>query len=94
MSLEDRVPYFCPNIIQEKDKDGNLVERKCGKILRPFDVKAWEKTGLCLDCLSDLEDHIKITNAPELNEEYKKKILEAYTEIQRENEGKGFQVYK
>lgn len=93
MSLE-KVPYFCPNIVKEKDKDGNLIERKCGKILRPFDVFMWERVGLCLDCASDLETHIKASGAPELSEEYKNKVLSAFDEIRKEKEGKGFQIYK
>jgi len=91
MSIE-KIPYFCGHIKESGEK--------CGKILRPFDVKMWEKTselacgGLCLDCASDLETHIKITGAPELNEDVKKKILSAYEEIMKENEGKDFQAYK
>jgi hypothetical protein len=81
----DKVPYFCPNL-----KNGE----KCGKILRPFDVFMWERLGICLDCASDLETHIVASGAPELSEEYKKKVLCAFEEIRKENEGKGFQIYK
>ena len=94
MSIE-KIPYFCPRITQDRDKkNGDVIEHKCGKIMRPFDVFAFEKVGMCLDCLTDVETHIRITGAPELNEEYKKLILGAYEEIMKENEGKDFQQYK
>ncbi len=85
MALE-KVPYFCPNIKSNGEK--------CGKILRPFDVFMWERVGLCLDCASDLETHIRASGAPELSEEYKNKVLNAFEEIRKETEGKGFQIYK
>jgi len=90
----EKIPYFCPNVAKKLNENGEQFEEKCGKILRPIDIKMYFKIGMCTDCQSDLSDHIKITGAPELGEELKKRILSAFDEIRKEDEGKTeFQTY-
>lgn len=90
----DKVPYFCPAVVSSsKDENGNIIEEKCGKIMRPFDIFCWEKVGVCSDCLAVLETHIK-SGASDIEEPLRTKILTAYDEIMKENAGKDFQIYK
>lgn len=77
--MSDKIPYFCPH---------------CKKILRPFDIKVYNKVGVCLDCQSDLETHIRVTGGQDIEEPLRTKILHAYEEIMKEEAGKDFQMYK
>lgn len=92
--MSEKIPFFCPAVIStHKDTGGNIIEEKCKKVMRPFDILMWEKIGVCMDCQAILESHIK-SGATDIEEPLRTHILTAYDEIMKENAGKDFQVYK